>query len=54
MGGVRGVRDTKKTWPTESTDRDSWGLAEMREPIGRGLVPCVYVMAECLDVLVRF
>lgn len=29
-----GSRTPQKSQPTKSTDWDSWGLAEMREPIG--------------------
>ena len=33
-GEIRGVRDTMNEGLTESTDLDSWELAEGREPVG--------------------
>jgi hypothetical protein len=32
-GGIRGIKDTTRTWPTESTDWDSSGIIEIRVPI---------------------
>ena len=33
MGGARRIKDTARTQPTESTDWDSSGLTEIREPV---------------------
>lgn len=34
MEGSRVVRDNTRTWHTESTDWDSWGLSDIRDPEG--------------------
>lgn len=34
MGGIRGVKDTIRAPPTESTDWALWGLIEIRELFG--------------------
>jgi hypothetical protein len=33
IGGARGVKDTTRTWPTESTNWGSSALTETREPL---------------------
>jgi hypothetical protein len=33
IGGARRLEDTTRRQPIESTDQDSWGLTEIREPL---------------------
>lgn len=39
IGRARGLEDTTGRWPTKSTDQDSQGLTEIREPMGVYLGP---------------
>lgn len=46
----RDQRHTWKMWPTELTDWDSWGLTEIREPVGSDLGPlhiCYDTLCSC-------